>query len=153
LFLKLISNFDFYYNYKPFYVFDRFKLRDVYFSLWGNLLVHSYLRFQATDLHTFRLVGKALAHKWFLTYVWPWNGTVVCARLKKSKNHIISYHIISYHTKYNLVRNTSSPCAVIKNVNKIDWAPSFQYYQVIGLYWLKITCCWWFINRREFGKI
>jgi hypothetical protein len=49
--------------YKPFYVFDRFKLRDVYFSLWGNLLVHSYLRFQATDLHKFGLVGNALAHK------------------------------------------------------------------------------------------
>jgi hypothetical protein len=61
-------------------------------------------RFQATDLHKFELVGKALAHRWFLTYVWPLNGTVVCARLKKSKNHIISYHIISYHhTIYNLV--------------------------------------------------
>jgi hypothetical protein len=57
--------------YKPFYVFDRFKLRDVYFSLWGNLLVHSYLRFQATNLHKFGLVGKALAYRWFLTYVWP----------------------------------------------------------------------------------
>jgi hypothetical protein len=42
--------------YKPFYAFDRFKLRDVYFSLWGNLVVHSYLRFQATDLHNIGLI-------------------------------------------------------------------------------------------------
>jgi hypothetical protein len=72
-----------------------------YTSLWDNLLVHSYLRFQATDFHKFGLVWKALAHRWFLTYVWPENGTV-CARLKKSKIHhhhiiIISYHIISYY--------------------------------------------------------
>jgi hypothetical protein len=57
--------------YKPFYAFDRFKLRDVYFSLWGNRLVHSYLRFQATDFHKFGLVGKALAYRWFLAHVWP----------------------------------------------------------------------------------
>jgi hypothetical protein len=57
--------------YKPFYVFDWFKLRDVFFSLWGNLLVHSDLRFQATDLHKFGLVGKVLASRWFWAYVWP----------------------------------------------------------------------------------
>jgi hypothetical protein len=48
----------YYYNYKPFYAFDRFKLRDVYFSLWGNLVVNSYLRFQATDLHNIGLIWK-----------------------------------------------------------------------------------------------
>jgi hypothetical protein len=77
--------------YKPFYVFDRFTLRDVYFSLWGNIFVPSYFRFQATDLHKFGLVGKALAHTWFLTFICPLNGTVVCVRLKKSKNHIKLY--------------------------------------------------------------
>jgi hypothetical protein len=57
--------------YKSFYAFDRFKLRDVYFSLWGNLLVHLYLRFQVSDLHKFGLVGKALARRWFLAHVCP----------------------------------------------------------------------------------
>jgi hypothetical protein len=36
--------------------------------------VHAYLRFQTTDLHKFGLVGKALAYRWFLTYVWPYMG-------------------------------------------------------------------------------
>jgi hypothetical protein len=39
--------------YKPFYVFDRFKLRE------------------ATDLHKFGLVGKGLSRRWFLSYFGP----------------------------------------------------------------------------------
>jgi hypothetical protein len=33
--------------------------------------VHSYLRFKATHLHKFGLVGKALARRWFLAHVCP----------------------------------------------------------------------------------
>jgi hypothetical protein len=106
----LLPFYNHYNYYKPFYyAFDRFKLRDVYFSLWGNLLV----RFQATELHKFGLVWKALAHRWFLTYVWPLNGTVVCTRLKKSKNH--------HHTIYNLVRNASSHALSLQISTKLTW--------------------------------
>jgi hypothetical protein len=83
----------YYYYYKPFYAFDRFKLRDVYFSLWGNL------RFQATDLHKFGLVGKVLARRWFLAQKWD-------CHLRQIKKVQKSYNI--YHTIYNLVRNASS---------------------------------------------
>jgi hypothetical protein len=72
--------------YKPFYVFDRFKLRDVYFSLYGNFVVHLDLQFQVTDLHIFGLFGKALACRWFLAHLRPWNGTEACTRSPKISN-------------------------------------------------------------------
>jgi hypothetical protein len=58
MYAKFLSRKKSLHFYKPFYAFDRFMLRDVYFSLWGNLVVHSYLRFQATDLHNIGLVWK-----------------------------------------------------------------------------------------------
>jgi hypothetical protein len=97
-------NYNNYYYYKPFYAFDRFKRRDVYFSLWGNLLVHSYLRFQATDFHIFRLVGKALACKWFLAQLKPRNRSLAYADCKKRswKGLIIRFlkHISREHCPF-----------------------------------------------------
>jgi hypothetical protein len=43
----------------------------IYLSSWGNLLLRSYLRFQATYPHIFGLVGKALACRVILAWFWP----------------------------------------------------------------------------------
>jgi hypothetical protein len=48
----------FYYNYKPFYVFNRFKLRDVYLSVCRRYLLPLNCRFLRSNLFIFGIVGK-----------------------------------------------------------------------------------------------
>jgi hypothetical protein len=54
-------------------------------------------RFQATDLHIFGLVGKALAHRWYVNVYLTLKRDCGLRQIEKSPK-IISYHIISsYH--------------------------------------------------------
>jgi hypothetical protein len=60
-----MSSSDFY-NYKPFIVFDRFKLRDVYLSVCRRYLLPQNYRFLRPKLFMFGIVGKILARIGFL---------------------------------------------------------------------------------------
>ena len=73
--------------YKPFYVFDRYKLRDEYFSSC-RFDVSTYLGFRVSDLHTFGVIGKVLGGRVSIVQSQDLIGTVAYAR---SKNITFSY--------------------------------------------------------------
>jgi hypothetical protein len=70
------------------------RIERIIFVFYLQFFAHSELRYQATDLHIFRLVGKVLTCEWFLVHTVPWIEPVECAKLSMKNHRFLLYRVL-----------------------------------------------------------